>query len=71
MPITEVTGVSSGTPKDYMLQNLKMMPLQSDLENFYSATNGRTTLHLCSYSRLVSPIILHFTKIKPFESYKK
>ena len=27
MYITKVTGVSLETPKDYMLQNLKMMPL--------------------------------------------
>ena len=27
MPVTKVTGVSFGTPKDYMLQNLKMITL--------------------------------------------
>ena len=31
MFITKVTGVSFGTPKDYMLQNLKMMPLSISL----------------------------------------
>ena len=43
--ITKVTGVSFGTPKDYMPQNLKMIPFQSDLGNPDSAINDRITFH--------------------------
>ena len=64
MSITKVTGVSFGTPKDYMLQNLKMMPLTSDLGNSNSTTNGIIAFHLCSYSKLVSPIIFTFHQNK-------
>ena len=63
MSITKITGVSFGTPKDYMLQNLKMMPL-SDLGNPNSATNGRITFHLCSCSKFVSPIVFTFHQNK-------
>ena len=44
---------------------------QSDLGNPNSATNHRITFHICSYSKLVSPIILHFTKMKPLKSKEK
>ena len=64
MSITKVTGVSFGTPTDYMLPNLKIMALCS------SASKDRITFYLCSYSKLVSPIILHFTKIKPLKVLK-
>ena len=44
---------------------------QSYLENPNTATNDRIAFHLCSYSKLLSRIILHFTKIKPLKSYQK
>ena len=69
--ITKVTGVSFGTPKDYMLQNLKMIPFQSDLGNSDSAINDRINFHFFSFSKLVSPIILYFTKMKPLKCYEK
>ena len=43
---------------------------QSDLQNPNSATNDRITFHLCSYSKLVSPIIFISPK-KSLKSYKK
>ena len=46
---------------------------QWDPENPNSnpATNYRITFHLCSYWKLVSPIILHFIRINPLKSYEK
>ena len=41
------------------------------LKNHNSVTNDRVTFHLCAYSKLASPIILNFTKIKPLKCYKK
>ena len=61
--ITKVTGVS--------LQNLKMIPFQSDLGNSDSAINDRINFHFFSFSKLVSPIILYFTKMKPLKCYEK
>ena len=49
----------------------KLYHYQSDLGNPNSATNARITFHLCSYSKFMSPIILHFTKIKPLKITKK
>ena len=69
--ITKVTRVSFWNPKGFMLQNLKLMLYESGLENLSSATNDRITFHLCSYSKLRSPIILHLTKINPSKSYEK
>ena len=48
----------------------KWFHYQSDLENLNSATNDRITFHLCLFSKLVSPIILHFTKMNPLRSYE-
>ena len=69
IPITKVTRVSFRTPTDYMLQNLKMIYYQSDLENPNSATNDRITFHLFLYPKPVSPIVLHLTIIDPLKSY--
>ena len=35
------------------------------------ATYDWITLNLCGYLKLVSPVIINFTKIKPLRSYKK
>lgn len=48
-----------------------MRHYQSDIENPNPATNDRITFHHCPYSRLVSPVILIFTKIKLMKSYIK
>ena len=67
--ITKVTEVSFETPKDYMLQNLKMIssqiletPTQLQMTGFLSIF-----VHVQS----LSPIILHFTKINPLKSNKE
>ena len=69
LTITKVIGVSFETPKDYMLQNFKMVSLS--IRSWNLVKNHRITFHLCSYLKLVSPNILHFTKIKPLKSYEK
>ena len=49
----------------------KRYPYKLDLGNPNSATNDGITFYLCSYSKLLSPIILHFTKTKPLNCYGK
>ena len=49
----------------------KLYLYQSDLENPNSATNDWITFHLWSYSKLLSSIILHLTKIKKINNLKK
>ena len=72
LSITKVTGVSFRTPKNYMLYKIsKLCHYKSDIGNPNSATSDRITFHLCSYSKLVSPSIIYFTKIKPLKSYEK
>ena len=74
--VTKATGVLFVTPKVMSYKISKWCHYQSDLENLNSATNDRITFHLCSNTELLSPIILHFTKIKKcyekfIKSYKK
>ena len=69
--ITKVTGVSLGTPKDYMLKNFKLIPLSIRSQTPQLSYKWRITFHPCSNSKLLSPIILHFTKIKLLKSYEK
>ena len=67
--ITKLTRVSFGTSKDYMLQ--KCVSLSNNQTLKTPTPNDRITCHLCAYSKLASPVILHFTRIKPLKSYKK
>ena len=68
MSITNLTRVLFGTPKDYMLQ--KCVSQSIDHENSNQATNDRITFHLCAYSKLVSAVILNFTKTNPLKFIK-
>ena len=63
-PITKVTGVSFGTPNNYMLQNQKKIPLSIGSWKPQFSKNDRITFHLCSYSKLVSLIIFMFHQNK-------
>ena len=65
MSVIKLSRVSFGTPKYYMLQNV--CHYQSDHENPNPETNDRITFHLCAYSKLVSPVILNFTKVNPLK----
>ena len=42
----------------------------SDLENPNAATNDRITFHLRAYSKLVSAVVLNFTKTNPLKVIK-
>ena len=65
MSVIKLSRVSFGTPKYYMLQNV--CHYQSDHEKPNPETNDRITFHLCAYSKLVSPVILNFTKVNPLK----
>ena len=52
-------------------KNLKKVSLTIDLGNPNSATNCTITFHLCSYSKLVSPIIFTFHQNKALKKLWK
>ena len=69
MSITAVTGVSFETLKDYMLQNLKMMPL-----TIKTPTLPQMTRLFSIFVHIQSLFLLlfsHFSKIEPLKSYGK
>ena len=68
--LSKVVGVPFGFSKDYMLQNLKIIPLSIKSWKHSSAGNNKINVQFCSYSKFSSPIILHITKTKAFKRYE-
>ena len=69
--ITKITGVSFGTAKDYMLQNLKIMSLSSRSWKPLLSHKWKDYFPSLFIFKACAPYFLHFTKIKPLKSYEK